>query len=166
MKRKPSIEGFTLVEMVMVIVIIGVLAVSVGPRFFSVTTYEERFYTEDLLTALRYAHRVAENSNCVVRFSVASNGFQMAQDGNCFNASAANFNMNVFRPSEPDIPFNSVDKPASLLQSSTTSPFFFQPNGNILDSSSTLATVTVSLTGLEVTTTLQIDGYTGYVSKI
>lgn len=166
MNRVSPHGGFTLVELVMIIVIIGVLAVAVGPRFFSVTAYSERFYNEEVLNGLRYAHRVAESSNCAVRFNLTSTGFQLNQDSNCFSNAAPNFNQNVFRPSEADVPYINTEKPASLIQSGTVNPMFFQPDGKVFDSASSQTAVTISLTGSEVISTIQIDGYSGYVNKM
>ena len=41
-------RGFTLIELVTVIVIGGILAAVAGPRFFTQTGYSQRGYTEEL----------------------------------------------------------------------------------------------------------------------
>lgn len=46
-------QGFTLIELVVVIIIIGVLSVSVLPRFFSSSGFEEYAYRDEIATKLR-----------------------------------------------------------------------------------------------------------------
>ncbi len=48
-------KGFTLVELIVVLVIIGVLAVSLIPRFFSAAGTSEYLYQDQLLNLLRRA---------------------------------------------------------------------------------------------------------------
>ena len=48
-------DGFTLIELITVITILGVLAVVVGPRFASTGVYDERTFYDDVLQAIRFA---------------------------------------------------------------------------------------------------------------
>lgn len=63
--------GFTLVELVVVIILLGVLAVYAAPRF-SVAGLQQGAYSQQALAALRYAQKAAVAGNCVVRFSLDS----------------------------------------------------------------------------------------------
>lgn len=166
MKTAVRAGGFTLVELVMIIIIIGVLAVAIGPRFFSMDAYQERFYTEDLQSALRYARRTAEASNCAVRVRLLANGYDLNQDINCFSGGASSYTQAVVRPSDPDLPYASSEKPVTLLQTASLNNFFFEPDGKIVDSASNISTVTVTLTGTKIATTLRLDGGSGYVSTL
>ena len=60
-------RGFTMVELIMVIVILGILAAVVGPRFFDRRVFDERLYFEQSLTAVRYAQKLALSSGCPIR---------------------------------------------------------------------------------------------------
>lgn len=52
-------SGFTLVEMVGVLIIVGILAVAALPRFFDRQVFESRGFHDELLSALRYAQKTA-----------------------------------------------------------------------------------------------------------
>ena len=71
--------GFTLVELVVVIVIVGVLSTFAVPRFFGENVFAERGYYEELTGALRLAQKTAVATGCPVRFVVASNSYAAAQ---------------------------------------------------------------------------------------
>ena len=71
--------GFTLVELVAVLVIMGVVAAVAGPRFFDNTVFTERGYADEIAASLRYSRRIAIASECNVRFTVNAAGYNAAQ---------------------------------------------------------------------------------------
>lgn len=72
-------RGFTIVELVLVIVIVGVLGALAGPRFFDDRTFDERAYAEEVASILRYAQKVAVGSGCSVRVDLAPAGYSLTQ---------------------------------------------------------------------------------------
>jgi len=56
-----SQKGFTLVELIVVILLIGILSISIAPRFFAVTSYEDRKASDELRSALRHTQQLAMN---------------------------------------------------------------------------------------------------------
>ena len=72
-----SHEGFTLVELVVVIVILGIISVTMAPRFFIFSDYQKRAFRDELVSALRYAHKRAVASSQNVRVVIQSDGFSL-----------------------------------------------------------------------------------------
>ena len=60
-----NITGFTLPELVIVLVIIGILAAFAAPRL-DVTGFERQIFADELTNGLRHARKVALNSGCPV----------------------------------------------------------------------------------------------------
>ncbi len=153
-------KGFSLIELVMVIIILGILAATAIPRFFSQSAYDERFFYEDVMAGLRYSHKLAMSSGCGVQFDVDGQGFQLNHDANCFNAaSSASYTQDVFRPGEA-FGYEVTSRPAGSVWSSVEDPLIFTAQGQVTDSGgSVLNSATLTAAGRTIT----IDGHTGYI---
>lgn len=62
--------GFTLVELILTMMLVGVFAAVAGPRFFDRQAFDERMRYEEALGALRYAQKLALAGGCPVRARV------------------------------------------------------------------------------------------------
>lgn len=67
-----------MVELITVIVIVGILAVSVLPRFFDVNTFKQRGAEDQIKSAVRYAQKVA-----IAQHRQVSVTIQNAAHSNC-----------------------------------------------------------------------------------
>ena len=159
----PLSHGFTLVELILTIVILGTITAFALPKFFNQTTFDERFYYDDLLSASRYASKLAIGSGCAVRLSVSSGGYSLTQDSNC-NFSAPNYNLTVSRPDD-GLAFSNTDVPDNLSISTDQASIIFWPNHQVVNGSgATFATATIQLSG-ERTRQIIIYGGSGYVQE-
>lgn len=52
-------QGFTLIELIVVMIVIGILAVIVAPRFANRSDFDARGYFDGTLSVLRYAQKTA-----------------------------------------------------------------------------------------------------------
>lgn len=66
-----SQRGFTLVELITVMVIVGILAVSVLPRFFTVSDFENRGTADQVKSMLRFAQKTAIAQHAAVSVTLA-----------------------------------------------------------------------------------------------
>ena len=64
-------HGFTLVELITIIMIVGILAVAAAPRFFDSTVFESRGFYNQVISTLRYAQKtaIAQRRFVCVQFS-------------------------------------------------------------------------------------------------
>lgn len=151
--RRIGVRGFTLVELVACLVILGILAAIAGPSFFSIQSFSSRGYTDELASSLRYAQRIAIASGCPVRVDVIAAGYTgwqrayFVSHNNCNGA----WTTPVLRADGTALsgttPSNVTVTPAATLE--------FQPDGTLTGGSVAL--------GID-TFTVGIDGATGRVS--
>lgn len=78
--HRGSQTGFTLTEVVVVILILGILAAVVLPRFFDKQDYEVQSTYDRVLATVRYAQKAAIGARCSVRVTFASNGLSAAYE--------------------------------------------------------------------------------------
>jgi MSHA pilin protein MshC len=79
-------RGFTIVELVMVIVVLGVLSAVAVPRFFDRKAFDERFYFEEALSAVRYAQKLAIASGCSIEIQLDQHGYRAVYTNDCGDA--------------------------------------------------------------------------------
>lgn len=66
-------SGFTLVELVVILIVVGVLAVAAIPRFVDRQSFDARGFYDQALSMARYGQKVAIASHTDVFFNAAGN---------------------------------------------------------------------------------------------
>jgi MSHA pilin protein MshC len=132
--------GFTLVELVVVMTVVGVLAATLGPRFFTQSAFSERGYADELASALRFTQKTAVITGCAAQLTVASAAYvaaQQAASGNGCNAADTTW-------TTPVIGADGVAIQGSAPSSTTASPigaFRFDAQGRLTSSPGTTLTI-------------------------
>ena len=147
--------GFTLVELIMVVVLLGTLSAVAIPKFFDKNTFSERAFFDDTLNAVRYAQKLAVATGCNVQVAVSANSYILTRQGNSSSTScsgSSTYSLAVPHPSSGVSSYSGSESGVTLT--STVSPFYFYPLG----SSSTDVTLTVN-----GSRTINVIAETGFV---
>lgn len=121
--------GYTMVELVVIISLIGILAAYAAPRFFSSSSFQGRRFFDQVENAVRYARQVAIASGCPVQMTLASNSFTLKQptaNGNtCNTSSPVTYSVSVINPGNNQAftdtaPSNVTISPTATLVFGTT----------------------------------------------
>jgi MSHA pilin protein MshC len=78
--RVNRMGGFTLVELITVMVIIGILAVAALPRFIERNTFDSRGYYDQVISTLRFAQKTAIAQHRFVCVALAANSITLTYD--------------------------------------------------------------------------------------
>ncbi|TVQ28161.1 MAG: prepilin-type N-terminal cleavage/methylation domain-containing protein [Wenzhouxiangella sp.] len=77
MRHSIQQRGFTLTELVLILVLVGILAAFAAPRL-NIEGFERQSFARELTIALRHAQRVAIASGCAVDVTIQASGFSVA----------------------------------------------------------------------------------------
>jgi MSHA pilin protein MshC len=70
---KQNVHGFTLVELITIIVILGIISVAAIPRFFDKNVFDSRGYYDQVISTLRFAQKTAISQRRFVCVTFTSN---------------------------------------------------------------------------------------------
>lgn len=151
--RKPDTgfqRGFTLVELIMTMVIVGILAAVVAPRFFDTNVFQSRGFADQVQATLRYAQKVAIAQRRFVCAAFTINSITLT-----IGATAACGTPLVSPTGDASYVINA---PAGVAFGAAPAPVDFSFNAL---GTPTNAPQTISITG--AANTITIEAETGYV---
>ncbi|WP_083684613.1 pilus assembly FimT family protein [Massilia putida] len=159
MTMRPGAAGFTMVELVVVMILIGVLAAIGIPRLMGDKNMEAAVFGDQVVSGLRRAQKIATGHRRVVCASVGPKAVIVRLNA-CGGAGLAVTGLG-------DGDYATTD---SVLTVKTTT-LFFQPDGRITtDAAGTTAVangaidITGNVNGQNTTfRTIRVEGTTGYV---
>lgn len=81
--NKSHNSGFSLVELLTVIVLLGILGVFALGRLSTPDTFAARGFFDDTVTAVRFAQKLAISSGCDVRVILTAGSYELRQSSSC-----------------------------------------------------------------------------------
>ena len=106
--------GFTLIEIITVIILLGILSIVGASKFFSNKSFESTQYHQELLSAFRYAQKIAIASQCSVRVNLSSNSYSLVYSGTCSGSGAVKHPKDQKSYSDNNVSANIVSSSASF----------------------------------------------------
>lgn len=154
---RPHQRGFTLIELIMVIVLVGVLAVFAAPRIFNSNDFNARGFHDETLAFLRYAQKTAiaqRRTVCVVFSGTTSASLRIA-------SAAATPTCNTdLRGPKGDSP-GTITVKAGVAYNGAQASFNFNGLGQPVNASGALlATQTIQIVNAA---NVVVEASTGYV---
>ena len=164
MTRRARASGFTMVELVVVMIVIGVLAAIGIPRLMGDKNMEAAVFGDQVVSGLRRAQKIAAGHRRVVCASVGAKAVTLRLNA-CGNAGLALTGL-------ADDEYATTDSAlAAVPVAPVGAMLFFQPDGRVTtDSAGTTPVgngsiaITATVDGQANTVrTIRVEGTTGYV---
>lgn len=154
-------HGFTLIELIMVIVLLGVLAVFAGPRIFDTSVFNSRGFNDETLAMLRYAQKtaVAQRRTTCVTFTATSASLRIASA-----AAVGTCDTNLIGP-RGDTPGTITAKSGITYSPPTPATVHFDGLGQSLDNTGAVLSAARTITVTGSGKTITIEPGTGYVHE-
>ena len=143
-------SGFTLVELVAMILIAGILAAVAGPRFFTAATFASRGYADEAAGFLRYAQKLAVARHAGVTVQIAAGGLRL-----CATAANPCTDANPWPGPQGETPYR-ANVPNGVTLAGSAASVSFDAQGRPGSG------ITLTITG-DTARTLTVEAETGYV---
>ena len=149
-------RGFTLAELIAVLLLAGILAATVVPKMQGALSYRDDGWHDQLVAALHYAHKSAVSHRRLVCATLAAGGLTLTVASP--NPAAA---CNAALPGLDGQALAADSKGGAAASISPAGPLYFQPSGRVTVAAGvSAATRTISINGQAA---IVVVGETGHV---
>jgi len=148
-------SGFTIVELVAVMVITGIVAAIAAPRFIGVDAFDARGSYGTLTSALRYTQKtaIAQRRNVYVNLNTSTRVVCLGYTSDCSST--------VIDPATQAAYSKTLSSNVSITASTT--PLGFDGLGRPVPNATATFTITNAVVPSESTRTITVEADTGYV---
>lgn len=144
-------HGFTLVELIVAILLVGILSIFAAPRFFNDDDFKARGIADEIITSIRHAQRLAMTRGERYKIDISPSSYRIRRSVDDTAVRHPNGD-NTYLIDETD------GLPANIIKS--TKSIEFSPLGQPVDSTGALI---ASDTDITITPfTVRIEEETGY----
>lgn len=150
-------RGFTMVELITILMILGILAVVALPRLESADSFRDVEFRDRAIAVLRYAHKTASSHRRLVCVTLAEKSIQLRIDNSAPKDNACDVDLAIPGGSASTLSatrngFETAPTPAAL---------FFQPDGRV--TSDTVGATVTNFDNKVAGSNVLVRGATGYV---
>lgn len=114
--------GFTIVELIMVLLLLSIVSAIALPRFFDRSDFDEHALFTDTLNAVRYSQKLAVASGCATQINISSNSYAVLREDTCGSNSFGSA-LAVHHPATGDVGYTGTQSGVSLTATNSTTTF-------------------------------------------
>lgn len=153
-------RGFTLIELILVIVMLGILAVYAVPRMFNSSDFNARGFSDETLAMLRYAQKtaIAQRRTVCVAFGASTATLRIAS-----TSAVSTCDTNLVGP-KGDSP-GTITAKTGVTYSPTPAGLGFDGLGQTLSSAGAVLGAARSIQVGGAANTITVEAATGYVHE-
>lgn len=167
-------HGFTMIELITVIIVVGIMAAFAVPRFVQKETFDARTFTDQNLNMLRYAQKLAIAQNRPVFAVLSSNRIALCFTAACnpadqvrAPAGSNSGNAATIAACGNATAWFCEGRPNNVTYTPPTAVFYFNALGRPflatdVDPVSTFARMQIPISGAGVTRNVFVEAETGY----